>query len=208
MNFKIFWLILLAYSMGSINPATLVTYIALKKDIRDFGDRNPGSTNVFLNVNKASGMIVFLLDAAKGFLPIWLAERAGFSGENLAIIGTFVIIGHDFPVFHKFKGGTGVASIIGGLFFLAPYKTIILLSFIFSLIFALSIFKRKFSSNFSPLEVGEAIGFILMLYLVFVNKDYVLRSYMMFSTSVVVLRRFDNVLDIFRNVFRRRHSNA
>jgi hypothetical protein len=48
----------------------------------------------------------------------------------------------------------------------------------------------------------------LMLYLVFVNKDYVLRSYMMFSTSVVVLRRFDNVLDIFRNVFRRRHSNA
>ena len=77
--------------MGSINPATLVTYIALKKDIRDFGDRNPGSTNVFLNVNKASGMIVFLLDAAKGFLPIWLAERARFSGENLATIFQFFI---------------------------------------------------------------------------------------------------------------------
>jgi len=208
MNFKIFWLILLAYSMGSINPATLVTYIALKKDIRDFGDGNPGSTNVFLNVNKASGMIVFLLDAAKGFFPIWLAERAGFSGENLAIIGTFVIVGHDFPVFHKFKGGTGVASIIGGLFFLIPQRIIFTLFIILPLIFILSELRRRISSNFSPLEIGESLGFVLMIVVLFVSQEYVARVYMMLSTSVVVLRRFDNVLDIFRNVFRRRHSNA
>ena len=208
MNFKIFWLILLAYSMGSINPATLVTYIALKKDIRDFGEGNPGSTNVFLNVNKASGMIVFLLDAAKGFFPIWLAERAGFSGENLAIIGTFVIVGHDFPVFHKFKGGTGVASIIGGLFFLIPQRIIFTLFIILPLIFILSELRRRISSNFSPLEIGESLGFVLMIVVLFVSQEYVARSYMLFSTSVVVLRRFDNVLDIFRNVFRRRHSNA
>ena len=191
--------------MGSINPATLVTYIALKKDIRDFGDRNPGSTNVFLNVNKVSGMIIFLLDAAKGFLPIWLAERAGFSGENLAIIGTFVIVGHDFPVFHKFKGGTGVASIIGGLFFLIPQRIIFTLFIILPLIFILSELRRRISSNFSPLEIGESLGFVLMIVVLFVSQEYVARVYMMLSTSVVVLRRFDKIKYFSRNILNRRH---
>ncbi len=182
--------------MGSVNPAILLTYVALKKDIRNFGKGNPGSMNVFLNVSKAGGIFVFLLDAAKGFLPMWLAESAGFSGKIIAFIGTFVIIGHDFPLFHNLRGGGGIASIIGGLFFLAPVQLSVVLFAILPLILFCSIVRVKL-----PFFI---LGLALMTFVLFVSKEYVARAYMMLSTPVVVLRKFDDVLDVFRG----RHSKA
>jgi glycerol-3-phosphate acyltransferase PlsY len=192
--------LLAAYLIGSVNPATLLTHALVKRNIRDFGDGNPGSTNVFLHVNKVSGIFVFFLDAFKGFIPLFIASREGLGGLQLAIIGSLAIVGHNFPIFHGFKGGTGISSLTGGLIFFAPHTTVELIIIIFSIIFVLHLLKRKIPLNYSALEVGEAIGFISMLCLVFVMRDYTLRAYMLFSTLVVVIRRFEKVEQIARKV--------
>ncbi|MGC9101372.1 MAG: glycerol-3-phosphate acyltransferase [Caldisericum sp.] len=193
MDTKILLFAIIAYLVGSINPATLFTYFHLKRDIREFGDGNPGATNVFLHVNRLSGIIVFLLDVSKSFLMLWFAGRYGITGGQLAIIGTFVIVGHNFPIFHKFKGGTGISSFIGGLLFMSTTLAIQVFVFALTLILIMYIIKIKVHSNYSALEIGEAVGFLVILYFAHISQDYTFKSYVFLSTAVVVIRRFNKI---------------
>ena len=198
MNIKDSLFIVLAYLMGSFNPATILTHIHIKKDIRDLGDGNPGATNVFLHVSKLSGVIVFIIDASKSFFVLWLGKLYGLGGIQLALVGAFVILGHNFPVFYKFKGGTGISSFIGGLLFISPVLTFRTLAFVLPLIFILYAIKIKSDLKYSSLERGEIIGFLMMLYFAYVESDYTFKAYVFLSTTVVVIRRFDRVTYFIR----------
>lgn len=113
------WLpaLLLGYAIGSIPFGLLLAMAAGKGDIRQIGSGNIGATNVLRTGNKGLAAATLLLDLGKGFLAVWLARRLFVNAQDTAALGA--ILGHCFPVWLRFKGGKGVATMAGACFALA-----------------------------------------------------------------------------------------
>ena len=112
--------IVLSYLIGSIPTSVWIGKIFYHKDIREYGSGNAGATNTFRVFGAKAGIPVFIFDALKGWGPAFLAQEFSylypFSHDILLfpiIIGTIAVIGHIFPIFAGFKGGKGVATILG-----------------------------------------------------------------------------------------------
>jgi glycerol-3-phosphate acyltransferase PlsY len=115
----------LAYLLGSV-PFGLLISKAKGVDIRKQGSGNIGATNVLRCLGKPLGITCFMLDALKGFLPAKLFPIIGEVDPTFGILfGTLAILGHNFPVFLKFKGGKGVATSAGVLLGVAPLAVVI-----------------------------------------------------------------------------------
>ena len=122
-----FWIVVLSYLLGSIPNGLLVGRLR-GVDIRRHGSGNIGATNVFRVLGKGPGIGVFLLDAGKGLLAVRLAMAMAPSGstEIFGVIAAIsCIVGHNFPVWLKFKGGKGIATSAGVLIGLLPMATLI-----------------------------------------------------------------------------------
>ena len=124
---KEFLLIILAYLIGSIPTALIISRRFFDIDIRDYGSGNMGATNAFRVLGPRYGTIVLILDAAKGmiavglfyFLPYYLTDE--LQRTNFMIgLGLAAVVGHIFPIFANFKGGKGVATILGMLIAVQP----------------------------------------------------------------------------------------
>ncbi|HVZ71566.1 MAG TPA: glycerol-3-phosphate 1-O-acyltransferase PlsY [Polyangia bacterium] len=113
-----FVLCALAYGLGSI-PFGLVVARAKGVNLRAVGSGNIGATNVARALGKKWAVLVLLADAAKGFVPVWLAQRLGFSATHVALAGLAAICGHMFTIFLRGKGGKGVATSLGVAFALS-----------------------------------------------------------------------------------------
>lgn len=115
----------LSYLIGSI-PFGLLIAKTQGKDIRNLGSGNIGATNVLRCLGKPLGITCFILDVLKGFLPAFLFPTLGTGGATWGILfGAAAILGHNFPVFLKFKGGKGVATSAGVLLGAAPFAVVI-----------------------------------------------------------------------------------
>lgn len=123
-------LIIGAYLMGSIPFALVIGRGLYGVDVRLSGSGNVGATNVFRVLGKRAGILVFIGDAAKGFIPVFLAKIL-IPGDSAALISVLAagaaIAGHTFPIFLKFKGGKGVAT--GGGTIIALMPLLFLLAF-------------------------------------------------------------------------------
>lgn len=120
----IFLLAVLAYLIGSI-PFGLLIAKTQGKDIRRLGSGNIGATNVLRCLGKPLGITCFILDVLKGFLPAFFFPKLGNCGAEFGILfGAAAILGHNFPVFLKFKGGKGVATSAGVLLGVAPLAVV------------------------------------------------------------------------------------
>jgi glycerol-3-phosphate acyltransferase PlsY len=130
----IFWL--LGYLLGSLPFALWITRLVKGVDVRDAGSGHVTTTNTIRQAGWAAGALVFALDFGKGFLAVWLAQRAGLSGWSLALAGSLAVAGHCWPIFAQFRGGMGLATMGGGLFALSPlafllaFATLLLLTLI------------------------------------------------------------------------------
>jgi glycerol-3-phosphate acyltransferase PlsY len=102
-----------AFLSGSIPFGLLLMKLAGKGDVRTQGSGNIGATNVMRSGGKALGIATLLLDAAKGFLPVFLARQAGLGPETLAWVVLAAVAGHVFTPWLRFKGGKGVATALG-----------------------------------------------------------------------------------------------
>ena len=115
--------VVLAYLLGSISFAIVVSRIAGLADPRSFGSKNPGATNVLRAGNKGAAAATLILDALKGWLPVWLVSAYGprydIGDYGVAAVALAVFLGHLYPVFFGFKGGKGVATALGVLLALA-----------------------------------------------------------------------------------------
>ena len=117
-------LIPLAYLIGSISFAVVVSKCMNLPDPHSYGSGNPGATNVLRTGNKLAAALTFLGDALKGYFAVMLARvllgdqslTASLSSWVLCGVVLAVFLGHLFPVFHGFKGGKGVATACGILF--------------------------------------------------------------------------------------------
>ena len=103
-----------AYLLGSLNGSLLVSRAFLKVDIRDYGSGNAGTTNALRVMGKKWAALVTVIDLSKGALAVmmgyYLLRDAGEANLGKLLAGVFVIIGHIFPVFFRFKGGKGVMT--------------------------------------------------------------------------------------------------
>ena len=110
------WLwIVVAYLIGSVSFAVVVSKLFALPDPHSYGSGNPGATNVLRTGNKAAAALTLLGDGAKGWLAVFLAKQfvPGVEPWLFAAVGLAVFIGHLFPVFHRFAGGKGVATAAG-----------------------------------------------------------------------------------------------
>ena len=117
-----FWALLagmLAYALGSVSFAVLVSKVMGLNDPRTYGSKNPGATNVLRSGSKAAAIATLLLDAAKGGVPLVLIRMYGapwgLESEALALVALGAFLGHLFPVYFRFQGGKGVATALGVL---------------------------------------------------------------------------------------------
>src|SRR5215208_2151705 len=106
--------IVVAYLIGSISFAVVVSKLLGLPDPHSYGSGNPGATNVLRTGNKAAAALTLFGDGAKGWLAVFLARQFGPQAESepiiLAAVALAVFVGHLFPVYHRFKGGKGVAT--------------------------------------------------------------------------------------------------
>jgi len=107
--------ILIAYLVGSIPCGFIIYFVTGKKDIRLEGSGNTGATNVLRTKGKKAAAVTLLCDMLKGALPIIYGMSHFESPVVIACGGAAAVIGHIFPLFLKFKGGKGVASLLGML---------------------------------------------------------------------------------------------
>jgi len=120
-----------SYLSGSINYAIIISRIIAGKEIRDIGNLNPGTMNVFRSIGKKWGIIVGFLDSLKSFVPMLLAKLYLFKGDTavdsftILLIGMAAVAGHCWPVFYKFNGGRGVGPIIGLFLIFVPAEFLV-----------------------------------------------------------------------------------
>jgi acyl phosphate:glycerol-3-phosphate acyltransferase len=109
-----------AYLIGSLSFAVLVSRLMGLSDPRTYGSKNPGATNVLRSGSKPAAIATLVLDALKGFLPVLWVKVWGPSYDlgdgTLALVALAAFLGHLYPVFFKFKGGKGVATAAGVIF--------------------------------------------------------------------------------------------
>ena len=115
--------LVIGYLLGSIPFGLLLTKLAGKGDIRDIGSGNIGATNVLRTGSKGLAAATLILDAVKGTVAVLLAQRLWPDAVNFAAAG--VMLGHLYPVWLKFSGGKGVATLLGVLAGLTPIGAII-----------------------------------------------------------------------------------
>jgi len=170
-----------SYLLGSIPFGLVLTKIFLKKDIREIGSGNIGTTNVLRTGKKSLAVTTLMLDLLKGYFSIIITFTYF---ENLISYSALIcFIGHIFPVWLKFKGGKGVATYLGVIlalsykFFLIFGITWLVLSFLFryaslsSIISSLIVFVYSyfFINNFS------LILFIFFVIIIYTHRENIVR---------------------------------
>lgn len=124
--FKSIAIIIFSYLVGSISFATIICRNFYSTDIRQYGSKNPGSTNVLRVLGAKPALIVFIADFLKGLIVVLIGRYSG--NPNLALLaGLFVVVGHDWPILYNFSGGKGIATSLGVVMGLTPGIGLILI---------------------------------------------------------------------------------
>lgn len=175
-----------AYLIGSINPAIIISQKYFHDDIRTHGSGNAGATNTLRTYGKKTAAIIFALDILKAAVAIAIGSLILTRAIGGAIAGLFVILGHTFPVYYKFKGGKGVACTAMVILMLSPASFAILLP-VFIAIVALTRFVSLGSiiavmlfpllNNVFYHEDGfvTLTAFAIMLLVVFMHRENIKR---------------------------------
>ena len=190
----------IAYLIGSINFSIILSKRMAGFDIREKGSGNAGTTNMLRAVGKKAAVITLICDILKGIVSILIAVLAGKIVKNLdnallvQLAGIFVIIGHTFPIFFKFKGGKGIATSLGVL--LMTNWQIGLICLVFALV--LIALTRMVS-------VGSiAAGILFPVLVAFIDQNYIVPtsnsnwSYLVFSIIIALLVIFNHRANVQR----------
>ena len=169
-----------SYLLGSIPFGLVLTKIFLKKDIREIGSGNIGTTNVLRTGKKSLAVVTLVLDLLKGYFPIVITFTYF---ENLISYSALIcFIGHIFPVWLKFKGGKGVATYLG---------VILALSYKFFLIFGFSWLVLSFLFRYASLS-SIISSLIVFVYSFFFNNNFFLILFIFFV--IIIYTHRENIV--------------
>ena len=196
---KEFILIIIAYLIGSIPTALIVSRKFFGVDIRDYGSGNMGATNTFRVLGKKYGSIVMLVDILKGMLAVALYNLLPYYLHNelertnfMLALGISAVIGHIFPIYANFKGGKGVATLFGMILAIQPIIAISCVG-----VFLVVLFLTRYVSLSSML--GAVMLPICVLWIW--NDDVVLyRVFAILVAAMVILTHQKNIGRILRGV--------
>ena len=177
MNYELILVICLSYLCGSIPFGILLSILFKKKDPRKIGSKNIGATNVLRSGGWKLAVLTLFFDILKGFIPINIIIT--FNQDLLGVATMFVILGHIFPFWLKFKGGKGVATFIGVLL---AYDIQYFLIFIITWLFSALIFR------FSSLSAILAIVVNLII-VINVKENY---FYFLITSLMILLKHSSN----------------
>ncbi|SDM77704.1 glycerol-3-phosphate acyltransferase PlsY [Fictibacillus solisalsi] len=149
-----------AYLLGSISFSYIITKGFKKGDIRKLGSGNAGATNTLRVIGVGPAILVLLLDALKGIVPVWIALSLHYPLITAIVAGGMAIIGHNWPVYYGFKGGKGVATTIG-VFVMASFFPSLIAGILVILIIALTRY----------VSLGSIVFMILTPVLMFVFRS-------------------------------------
>lgn len=181
MQVELIIMFLLAYLLGSIPAGVWVGKLLYKKDIREYGSGNSGTTNAFRVLGKTAGIIVLLIDLLKGTAAALLPLLFGVDIHPM-IIGLAAIIGHVFPIFAKFKGGKAVAISAGVAL---AYNPLFLLSMIGLFLIILYVTSMVSFSSMATL----IIAFLSSLFL----GDWIFSTLVFVIMILVIIRHKENL---------------
>lgn len=142
MFLKVLLSVVAGYLMGSMNASLIVGKVFYKKDIRQYGSGNAGTTNTLRTLGKGAAIAVLILDILKGFLACIIGQYLVGGTENYGWMGMYLagfaaVLGHNWPVFFGFKGGKGVLTTFAVILYMSPWPALICLG-IFIIIVAMT----------------------------------------------------------------------
>jgi len=190
--------ILAAYLIGSIPFALILSRLWGRADVRRVGSGNLGAANVMRASGVTAGLLVALLDMAKGAASVWLAERVGAGAALPAAAGFAAIVGHIYPVWLRFRGGKGVATACGVFTILTPLAIAPALA-----IFAAVVWLTKYVSLGSLLA---SIALPPLAYAVGSPAPAVLAA--LGASAIIIFRHRSNVLRLRTRTERRLGERA
>ena len=185
---------LIAYLLGSI-PFGFMAGLIAGVDVRKHGSCNIGATNTLRVLGKKYGYPVFVADVLKGFLAVrialWLARFDPSTGYFIGILAAFfVVVGHAFPAWLRFRGGKGVAAAAGACFGLVPLATLIAI-----LIWIVIFFIFRYVSLASIVAaVALALGALFLGY----AADPILLTFTCLIAALIILRHRSNIVRLFQ----------
>jgi acyl phosphate:glycerol-3-phosphate acyltransferase len=197
------FILFFAYLLGSIPNAVWIGKVFFNTDVREHGSKNAGSTNAIRVLGYKAGLPVLFLDILKGFMAVKLIYFTFYyipaTGEYInfqLLLGLAVIMGHIFPVFANFRGGKGVATLLGVILAIDPISTLICIG-----VFLLTLIVTKYVSLSSMIA---GLSFPVLVIVVFNTTT---SSLVIFSMIVFILLLFTHQKNIERLV-RREESKA
>ena len=190
-------LICVAYLIGSIPTAVWVSKSIYGIDIRDYGSGNSGATNTFRVLGSKWGSVVMLVDVIKGvvatslyiLMPLYLSNE--LLRTNFMIgLGLAAVIGHIFPIWASFRGGKGVATLLGMAIAIQPVVAVCCLA-----VFFVVLFLTRFVSLSSILA---GISFMVFILFIFNEKEPLYRIFAVLVALMVILTHQKNIGRILR----------
>lgn len=189
-------LLVSAYLIGSIPTAVWWGKRFYGIDVREFGSGNAGATNTFRVLGKKAGIPVLIIDIVKGLLATSLAFLSPYVFDsnqfvNLELgLGIAALVGHIFPVFAGFRGGKGVATILGVVICLTPFTSLLVL-FVFLSVLIVS----KYVSLSSMIA---GVSFPLILNLVLKNTNETLMTFSIFVAVMLIVTHKKNITRLWK----------
>ncbi len=185
-------LVALAYLLGSIPTSIWVSKAVFGIDIRDYGSGNPGATNTFRVLGSKWGTFVMIADITKGLIATSLYILIPFYIENelartnfMIVLGLVAVLGHIFPIWADFKGGKGVATILGMALAIQPIVALICI-----VVFLITLFTTRFVSLSSMLA---SVVFMVLILFIFKEKETSYRVFAIIVALMVVVTHQKNI---------------
>lgn len=185
-----------AYLLGSIPTAVWIGKYYYRIDVREYGSGNAGATNTFRVLGKKAGVPVLLIDVLKGFLAVSLAHFSNYTNEsnqfiNLQLVlGIASLVGHIFPLFASFRGGKGIATLLGIILAVHPYAAFISIG-----VFIIVLLISRYVSLSSMIA---ALMFPIVVILVFNTKDPSLVIFSILIAIMVLITHQKNIERLIR----------
>jgi len=190
-------LIILAYLIGSIPTAVWVSKRFFKIDIRDYGSGNAGATNTFRVLGSKWGTVVMSIDVLKGviatslyvLLPYYMTDE--WSRTNFMVgLGLSAVLGHIFPIWAGFRGGKGVATLLGMAVAIQPLVALCCVG-----VFLLVLYLTRFVSLSSILA---GVSFMVFILFIFNEKETLYRIFAVMVALMVILTHQKNITRILK----------
>ncbi|MFZ9848324.1 MAG: glycerol-3-phosphate 1-O-acyltransferase PlsY [Flavobacteriales bacterium] len=200
-------LLLSAYILGSIPSAVWIGKYFFKIDVREYGSGNAGATNTFRVLGKKAGIPVLIIDVLKGFVAVKLAYLQNVIPDNVVnanpfmnlmlALGIAALLGHIFPVFAAFRGGKGIATLLG-IVFAVMWKAALIAVILFLIILIIS----KYVSLGSMLA---GLAFPILIIFIFEDQAPSLKVFSAVIAVLVLVTHQKNITRLIQGVENKTH---